>query len=515
MPLLRLLLPLLAGFVVAYWWPSPVHSVACALASVAFLAAAVALHRSRWLSSAALYLFSVLVGAALMGAAKAELQSRPPTKEVAYDAVVLDQPQREGKTFRFDIYVLGVKGYGVKPFRAKMSVYQPAGDCPWRLGTIIHASSYFSRPEAAVDERFNYARFLFTQGFKAQTFAFADHISACTDIAPSSLPLGCRIFLFSNKTRNRLRASLSHLGITGDNLAVMAALALGDKSLLNGKLRDTYSVAGASHVLALSGLHLGIIFALLTLVFERISQLRRWVMFSRLLVIITVWTYVFLVGMPTSAVRSAVMLTVLSVVRITGRGVLTLNALALAALVVLLANPLSLFDVGFQMSFLAVLSIVLFAGPLLQLFRGRFAERHILVQWAAGLAAASLSAQIGVAPLVVYYFGRFPTYFLFTNFIAVPLATLLLYAAVLLLACSFSPLLQEWVGQLVEWCAGLLNGSLSFVSSLPGASIDGLSLTLGQVLLCYAMLLALRLFFARILSRGVVHVFTAPYPGKR
>ena len=141
-----------------------------------------------------------------------------------------------------------------------------------------------------------------------------------------------------------------------DAYAVVAAMALGDKSALTQDLRDVYSVTGASHVLALIGLHLGIIYTLLSLFVFR----RRWQVLSQVIVILSVWAFVFLVGMSTSVMRSAVMLSVYALLSLGHRDRMSVNTLAFTAIVMLMISPMSLFDVGFQMSYMAVFSILLF-----------------------------------------------------------------------------------------------------------------------------------------------------------
>ena len=144
--------------------------------------------------------------------------------------------------------------------------------------------------------------------------------------------------------RDRLLQRLSDGGIEGDAYAVVAAMALGDKSSLTKELKDMYSLTGASHVLALSGLHLGIIYMLLSLLVRG----RRWRMLSQLFLIISIWGFVFLVGMSVSVVRAAIMLSVYALLSLGHRDKMSVNTLAFTAIVMLMVNPMSLFDVGFQ-----------------------------------------------------------------------------------------------------------------------------------------------------------------------
>ena len=156
--------------------------------------------------------------------------------------------------------------------------------------------------------------------------------------------------------RGILLDRLADSGVDGDAYAVVAAMALGDKTALTHELRDTYSVSGASHVLALSGLHLGIIYGLLWLLLPH----RRWPAVSQTIILVAMWLYVLLVGMPVSVVRSAVMLSVYGLLSIGHRNKMSVNALAFTAIVMLMWNPEWLFDIGFQLSFMAVLAILLF-----------------------------------------------------------------------------------------------------------------------------------------------------------
>ena len=191
-----------------------------------------------------------------------------------------------------------------------------------------------------------------------------------------------------------------------DAYAVVAAMTLGDKSALSQELREVYSVTGASHVLALSGLHLGIIYMLLTLLLGG----SRFFTFSpfHFFTLSAIWSFVFLVGMPVSVVRSATMLTVYALLSLGHRDKMSVNTLAFTALLVLIVSPLSLFDIGFQMSYLSVFAILLMVPLSERLFPVGYLMTHRVIRWLWGMVAVSCAAQIGVAPLVAYYFGRLP-----------------------------------------------------------------------------------------------------------
>ena len=286
--------------------------------------------------------------------------------------------------------------------------------------------------------------------------------------------------------RAKLLDRLSESGVDGSAYAVVAAMALGDKSQLTTELRDAYAISGASHILALSGLHLGIIYTLLSLLLSR----RRWQMVSQIVIILSIWLFVFLVGLSASVVRSAVMVSIYALLSLGHRDKLSVNTLAFAAIVMLLFNPMSLFDVGFQLSFMAVLAILLFYPLFESVWSQPFLFDRRLFKWLWTMLAVSCAAQIGVAPLIAYYFGRFSCYFLLANLIVVPAATLILYLSLLVL-------LIPSLAYLLIYIVDALNQLLSWIAMLPGASIEGLHPTPLQVWMMYVIIGAVYLLLIR------------------
>lgn len=286
--------------------------------------------------------------------------------------------------------------------------------------------------------------------------------------------------------RARLLDRLSENGVDGNVYAVVAAMALGDKSQLTKELKETYAVTGAAHVLALSGLHLSIIYTLLSLLLCR----RRWQVVSQVLIIICIWSFVFLVGMSASVVRSAVMLTAYALLSLGNRNRMSVNTLAFTAIVMLIVHPLSLFDIGFQLSFLAVLSILIWYPVFEALIPQSFLMSHRLVRWLWSLLGVSCAAQLGTAPLIAYYFGRFSSLFLITNFVVIPFAPLILY---LTLAVLFVPS----IAYLLIYIVNALNGILAFVASTPWASIT-LHPSILQIIMVYVIIAATYLLIDRL-----------------
>lgn len=293
------------------------------------------------------------------------------------------------------------------------------------------------------------------------------------------LPRAMRFRIIFLKWRHRLLAHYRHLGAENDVYGVLAAMTLGDKSALTPSLRDTYSMTGASHVLALSGLHLGILYLLFTYLTQSFRYRHR--MITQVLLIVSTWAFTFLVGLPVSIVRAAVMISIFSLLSIGYRSRMSVNQLCLTAIIILLWNPQNLWDVSFQLSFVAVLSILL----LIPLFEREDPEpyqpknrKKKIVGMIKSCIGVSVAAQIGVAPLIAFYFGRFSTYFLLTNLVIFPLVYLILFGTIIMLVISpFSIIVLKAVD--------ILNGSLTFITKLPMVSIEGLHPSVAQILLYY------------------------------
>ena len=261
-------------------------------------------------------------------------------------------------------------------------------------------------------------------------------------------------------------------------------MTLGDKSELSRDIKEAYSIAGGSHILALSGLHLGIIYAFLTLLFPR----RRWRMVTQGFVLSSIWGYVILVGMSPSVVRAAVMISIYVVASLLGRTRMSVNALSLAAIVMLISNPLNLWDVGFQLSFAAVLAIFILFRPIYNMLPDRLPSSLCVVKILWSMVAVSVAAQVGTAPLVAFYFGRFSCYFLLTNFLVIPAAMIILYSSFAMFALAPFVTIQKYLANFILLVAECLNGGVFHIAALPGAAIEGININQWQLILIYLLI---------------------------
>lgn len=398
--------------------------------------------------------------------------------EIEYEAVVISRPQIAGKVARIDLLTTNT----LLPMKIKATLYRDGRAEKLKEGDGIEAVSALEKPANFEESTFDYRRYLLYHGYAATTFLYIDDWQK-KKVGLERLAAIDRLKIIALRFRSRLLDEYLKLGFDGQDYAVMAAMTLGDKSGLGKELKDDYSVSGAAHVLALSGLHLSIIYAILSLLFGY----RRWRTVGMVMTILAIWAYVFMVGMSVSVMRSAIMLTVYSFISLLNRDRLSLNSLAVAAVIILLCNPLSFYDVGFQMSFMSVLSIIIFYRPILNFMHERVRCLPV-VSWLWQLMAVSVAAQIGVAPLVAFYFGRFSCYFLLANVIVIPAATVILYGAVFAIPFSFSQTLLHLFAGILANVVSFLNFSVRMVASLPGASIENISLSVFQLVLVYILI---------------------------
>lgn len=334
--------------------------------------------------------------------------------------------------------------------------------------------------------------------------------SSPTDTIETSPSMTQRAQANALELRNQLVNTLSDKGLGQQELAVVSAMTLGDKSLIDKDLKNDYSRSGASHVLALSGLHLGTIYFVFSFMTARWR--RRYHHWSRPvsegLILITMWSYVVLVGMSPSVVRAAIMMTVYSLLSLQNRNRSSLNALAFTAIIMLVADPKILFNISFQLSFVAVAFILLYQGRIYSLIPS---STHPIVKWCWRFLSVSLAAQLGVAPLTAYYFHQIPSYFLLSSLVVMVFTPLIIYLSLLFFLLMWLPVVQSWLVVPLSWLVHIQNTCLQGVSSLPGSTFVTPSLHPLQVCLIYIIIFAVdaMIYRFRLYKRNIISNFAS------
>lgn len=268
---------------------------------------------------------------------------------------------------------------------------------------------------------------------------------------------------------------------------IAQALLIGFKRNIDKSLLDAYSKTGIIHIIAISGMHLGMIYLLLLKLLYPLRNKNQYPVIEFIIVVIIIWLFTLLTGAAPSIVRAAIIFSCMSMGKLLKRKYNSLNALAFAALCILFYNPLLIDDIGFQLSFAAVISIICFYLPIKKLL---YIENKILLLcWES--TSITISAQILTLPLLLYHFHQFPVIFLFTNFIAVPISGVVLYLEILLLAVSPIRLIASLFGKSIYLLLAWLNNWVAAMASLPFTSISNISITIPQTLAIYIFIIIL------------------------
>lgn len=285
--------------------------------------------------------------------------------------------------------------------------------------------------------------------------------------------------------RQRIIQLYQKSGIEGEQLAVFSALTLGYKDMLDAKVKKAYSGAGAMHVLAVSGLHVGIVLYILKFIFGFFGYFKKRVKLNYLLIILGIWFYALVTGLSTSVLRSALMFSFLLFGQLINKRLNIYNSLAASAFVLLFVNPNFIFEVGFQLSYIAVAGIVYFQPKIEKLLY----FKNVILQKSWSLTAVSLAAQLSTFPITIYYFHQFPSYFWLSNIVVIMAATAFLISSFMLVCFSYFDWIFLKFGWLLNEFIGYLNTFVYAINKLPKAIVSGLSVSTIQVYLIYALIL--------------------------
>ena len=327
---------------------------------------------------------------------------------------------------------------------------------------------------------FNYERYAAFQGVFHNVFLREK------DWVPTPLkrinPLQQFIFSGREKILSILRNSVKGK----DELGIAQALLIGYTNDLDKDLVQAYSNTGVVHIIAISGMHLGLIYVLLVWVFGKVPILNRSPLLQVIMILGCLWLFSLLTGASASVVRAAVMFTFITVGSSFKRQSSIYNSLAASAFVMLCYNPYFIWDVGFQLSYLAVTGIILFQKPVYNWFYIK--NKWLDKTWQ--LAAVSLAAQVLTFPVCIYYFHQFPNLFLFTNIVAVPLSSLILYTEIALVTLASVPVIGFYLGKLVAGLVFVMNSIILWMNQFSFAVWDKIPATLFTTFLLYAIVIS-------------------------
>ena len=509
-PALWISLPLAAGIATASWgdvfgnlgfWPLLLCAILAAMGAWAVDTFRDGLRRDRpaWFGLFVILSFFFLGAALFIDSMAAVRVGWPEGTRTTAHAVILDKPKEGSRSMGMTV---GLSDDRHRTLRVRLTL--PTADDPrvsdLHVGDALRFQTYIHAPHNFSDSlSFDYATYLLRRGISGQAYCPAARWEKLPESRAeelrSALPPLARLRLKALMARDKL-VGLYVRHVSSEGLGVVSAMTLGDTSEIDGTTRSVYAQTGTSHVLALSGLHLSILFGLVKfLLLDRCTR-RAVRVVACLAAIFGLWAFALLAGLPVSLVRATTMYTILVLSNLCQRDNSSLNSLATAAFFILLFSPMSLFDVGFQLSFLSVAAILL-PLPLLTPEKSTRISR-----WFTSFVTLPVCAQIAVVPLVALYFHTLPLYFLPANLVAVPVSTIILTTALVFFLVPVDAV-QALLGTLLGWLAEGMNHALGVIATWPGAYVEYHPSTVGVALAYVALITATALLATR--KRSLVY----------
>ena len=494
-PVVKLLFPYVIGVVIAYYadFGNRTRSVVLILTGVfflfAFLLTFVKAYRWRVVKTMVMNIAFVLTGILLT-----DLQLHPDyspdymENNTDWIVQVSEEPSLRKKSVKVPAIVINSSDN--KEVKAKILLYlrsSPEAE-GLRYGDLLMVHSKLSRipppynPDAFDNQRYMQRRGIFYSGFVNES------AWECIGNKPDNL-----LKFFSQSTRNKLTNIYISAGMSGDELDILKAILLGDDDTLDPELKAAYSSAGVSHILCVSGMHVGVIFMIINFLLKPMELFRSSRIIKTMIVMLVIWLYAHITGLAPSVTRSATMFTFVAIGQLLRRNTNIFHSLFASMFILLIIHPLLLFEVGFQLSYLAVTGIVLFQPKMAALYHCKTRIGNYF--W--GLITVSVAAQLGTSPISIYYFAKFPNYFILSNLCVIALSFAVIITGITLLPCSLIPFVTKYVSWTLTKEISIMNQIIRFIENLPHAVTGNIDYTFLQVILLYGVIACVCLLMYR------------------
>ena len=411
-------------------------------------------------------------------------------KIIAFEGIVVSDVLDKTSTKRYSVRVTTVKFKNEsrsKNGQLHLYVKKTDHDQIISYGDIVRVfASPYEIPPPTNPEEFNYSAYVGRQQIHGQCFVASDRV-AVVGHSPDWTVLD-----YAFKVRNVLKNRIEHYLPGAETQAIALALLVGVKDFLSEDLKTAYASAGAMHVLAVSGLHVGILYMILLGFLKPLEKRKGGNVIVAAIAILVIWSYTFVTGMSPSVLRAATMFSVFATSKAIARESNIYNSLGIAAFILMMFDPNLIFEVGFQLSFLAVTGIVYLQPKIYGLL---YAKNYVLDKvWT--ITAVSIAAQISTLPLTIYYFHQFPTYFFLSNLVVIPGAMIIMIAGIGMLALGS---LMDMMGVVIGWflhgIIWFMNWIVQLVEQIPGSLITWLYFDELQMFLVYGTLILILMGF--------------------
>ena len=414
-----------------------------------------------------------------------EAQFTIENKISAYKASILTEPIQKGTYFKSTAMISYVKDSSWVPISFRINLYVKSATKPFSYGDEILVKG---GPQALKGPRnpyeFDYKRYL--------TFLtiYQQHFADSSNIKILSSENGNPIMGASIRQRAKFSALLEKYMSEPKEIAIAKALLLGSKDQLDDDTKDMYAASGAMHVLAVSGLHVGIIYLALIYLFKLVPKSYRKAWIIATVAIPVLWSYAFITGLSPSVLRAVTLFSIIAIGNSINRRTSMANILAASALILLLYNPYLLMQVGFQLSYVAVLGIIFMYPQIRKLAMPN--SRIGIFFW--DVTSISIAAQIATFPLSILYFHRFPPYFIISNLVVIPAATLIVWVGIAFFIFSWINSFAIGLGYFLAYIIRFVNTILDFIYGLPGSDLNSIYLDVPQTWMLYLLISLLLLF---------------------
>jgi competence protein ComEC len=287
----------------------------------------------------------------------------------------------------------------------------------------------------------------------------------------------------SHNIQSQFSGMLFDAGLSGEEYSIAAAIILGNDETMEPELRATWTAAGVSHILCVSGMHVGIVFMIINYLLFPLNFSKRSQIIKSVVLLFIVWSYANITGLAPSVMRAGTMFTFVLFGNFLRRNTNVFHSLFTSCFILLIINPLLIFEMGFQFSYMAVFGIVLFQKPIYNLYK----PKTKIVKYFWELASVSIAAQLSTSPIAIYYFGQFPNYFIIGNLIVIFLSFWVVLTGVAIMAFSFIPFVSQLIGYLLIYEIKVMNFTAKTVESLPYSTTDQISVSFLQIIIIYVM----------------------------
>ncbi|WP_130733433.1 ComEC/Rec2 family competence protein [Flavobacterium sp. J27] len=380
----------------------------------------------------------------------------------------------------FDKYILEVEKCNTTSSFGKLLLYVKKDGLKLHVGERIKVEEKIMPTLTATNPyQFDYGEYLKKQNIYHQVFC------EDKDVMQLGFHKGGNYYL--QRIREKGQASFDYHGFSKETKSILNALLFGQRTTIDQTILTNYSNSGVVHILAISGLHVGILFFFFSFVLKPLEKLKKGKLIKLLLVLGLLWLFALLTGLPASVTRAVTLFSFVSLGNHFNKQNNVFNAVAVSALFLLLFNPNYIFDIGFQLSYAAVISILLLQ-PFYEKFY--FTKNKIGIYF-TDIILVSLAAQVGVLPLSLYYFHQFPLLFLLANVVVIPMASLVMILGSILLVVNliFKPL-GLFLGKLVSFCVEMMNNYIAFIAHFEKTVVKNISFSNVTTILLYLVIIA-------------------------